>query len=171
MLEAFELQISKYYPGFFIPELIKRKKKMRQIKFRVVHKVDNQISIIYNSDKYMINSNGILYEDYGSDKHPFWEIPFDSECVIQQFTGILDKNGKEIYEGDILTVYRLKYPEKMTTWYDKVENGLIHFSSLFSGFFIRYKGYDDVENFMDNNHRYEVIGNIFETPELIIGEM
>jgi len=72
--------------------------------------------------------------------------------VLQQFTGLKDKNGKEIYEGDII-VDSFNHCEKGKV----VEN-----TAEFWWDFIEY-GLDQAE--------LEVIGNIYENPELIKEEI
>lgn len=74
-----------------------------------------------------------------------------------QFTGLKDKNGKEIYEGDIL-VDLSEYPNKDS--YDPV---------YFSGdaFYCECSGWG-VQLLSDTNEEdLEIIGNIYENPELL----
>jgi hypothetical protein len=80
---------------------------------------------------------------------------FDCEpdkLVFQQFTGLTDKNGKEIYEGDILfeTIMGFK------------QLGVC--KSILGGW--KIFGYPDSTLSFVGNYA-EVIGNIFENPELI----
>lgn len=104
---------------------------------------------------------------------------------IQQFTGLLDKNGKEIYEGDIVRCHRLcdaekhrknigfdpqKFPWPENHWYDCIEIGEIQWSDISMGFVENYDRirYDDIWPLScGTEHRYEVVGNIFENPELL----
>jgi uncharacterized phage protein (TIGR01671 family) len=110
------------------------------------------------------------------DKHkkemyevPDWDIGtvLNPQCnyIPMQFTGLYDKNGKEIYEGDILNI---------TNRYDDYE---IYASIEWDNEEARWgyckKDGDDVEvgSLYDiGANEYEVIGNIYENPNLIAGE-
>ena len=62
---------------------------MREIKFRAWNKLINSMDYdIQNTHDSLRDS----FADYLNDKY----------CVVMQFTGLTDVNGKEIYEGDIL---------------------------------------------------------------------
>lgn len=73
---------------------------------------------------------------------------FNQERYIAlQYTGLLDKNGKEIYERDIVKIVSNDHP-KIVEWVD------------------RYCGFNIRPN-RRNARGYEVIGNIYENPELL----
>lgn len=86
--------------------------------------------------------------------------------VWEQFTGIKDKNDKEIYEGDIVKFADLELAMKPA--------GVVCFSD--GKFFVKDWEFDDgsyhIVDFYDYNIPYrdfEVIGNIHENPELLGG--
>ena len=88
--------------------------------------------------------------------------PLDTNHYLMQFTGLLDKNGKEIYEGDIV---QAKYPYGTTgviAWIDKRGGFMIKMIDGLNG----GAAYDK-EGYKLNSFKCEVIGNIYENPELL----
>ena len=78
--------------------------------------------------------------------------------ALGQYTGLKDKNGTEIYEGDIVKV--------ILTEFDKYWIGKIKYELAICSYVIKRKGYIDVA-FFENLKDIEVIGNIYDNPELI----
>ena len=84
------------------------------------------------------------------------------DIIIQQFTGLLDKNGKEIYEGDII-----KIPDD---WDEYGMNAGEVYEIFFNegGFRLKPKYRKGARGiWLEDTEKLEVIGNIFENPELI----
>lgn len=117
----------------------------REIKFRARN---NKCWIYCDA---IINGWAILNENGGMAK-------INPETV-GQYTGLHDKNGKEIWENDIVEITRECIYEK----------GIIMFKN--GCFFIKSK-----ENLLAlyncelNNYKVKVIGNIYDNPELLGGE-
>ena len=74
-----------------------------------------------------------------------WDL---SNCVLMQFTGLTDKNGKEIFEGDIIESYAF----------------IDTFSWVDGGYTFDRDTKDAV---MTVHYPYEVIGNVYENPTLL----
>lgn len=105
--------------------------------------------------------------------------PADSQerYIIQQFTGATDKNGKEIYDGDIVKVRRCHTISKETSKgsfsvelvEDGEEIGYVFWPCFQYRWVVSYEHirYDDFDDFSGIDHRHEVIGNICENPKLV----
>lgn len=124
----------------------------REIKFRgkdILHKSWQYGSLAKDEPQ---KSYYIIDNEYGRG------INVDKETV-GQYTGLHDKNGKEIYEGDII----------------RIKNSLIEiegeviFDTIDLSFEVYDKENDCKEMLLYTNKEFEVIGNEYDNPELLGG--
>lgn len=130
---------------------------MRTIKFRVWHKKMQRMYevLTLNFKQQMLSSPCRDGCETGIDGFSF------DEMELVQFTGLVDKHGKEIYEGDIIQRSTIKVP-LLVRWNQKeAKFDVAKDPDNFNATVIWYTQLIEEE--------YEIIGNIYENPELMRG--
>ena len=136
---------------------------MQEIKFRVWDKKHKKMSLVDAIDF----EHDEIYGKNGRERYtpkPFKDIE------IMQYTGMTDKNGKEIYEGDILLSTASENEEDYKKWKVSYFDG---------GYIVNYKhipidkrkrSINEIELLCNDNiafYEFEILGNIYENQELM----
>ena len=139
----------------------------REIIFRGKSSVTNEW--VYGSLVKCGNENHIIgFDEVDLDGHHIRYCSdrpvFTKQGTIGQFTGLCDKNGKEIYEGDILMCIGQREDNKGRKYFRKVlfKNGSFCMS-------VPEYGVDSslYAHLVNGKLNWEVIGNIYDNPELM----
>lgn len=134
---------------------------MREIKFRFWD-VDEEI-LVYLGDYYVyagcdgyligIGKDKLIFEDRCPHSAGIDTEDIGDRYIVTWYTGLRDKNGKEIYEGDILQ-----------TDEDQHFDGVVEYDEEYGTWNYSYA----ILEFADEPNKYwGVIGNIYENPELL----
>lgn len=107
--------------------------------------------IIFKSDKQTLKKDEVFNNPY-----------FQQQLKIMQYTGLKDKNGIEIYEGDICEIEYSKESQREAF----CKNGIGFIEYLDGSFWINNK-YDKFSIIIDSSEKLKVIGNIYENPKLL----
>lgn len=130
---------------------------MRIIKFRAWDGESmSRYFHLYELEGYEGEVNAVVHNEYGNERKQ-WTIAEnqkkDEKVILMQYVGFNDKNGKEIYESDIVEIdtvgkCRVDYlPAAMKFYFQTLENYIGEFTA--------------------ESKVIEVVGNIYENPELI----
>ncbi|MCY8924322.1 YopX family protein [Bacillus atrophaeus] len=148
------------------------KRGMREIKFRGKPIED------YGDVKWFYGNAVINYDDklayIEADRQGYVPVEWES---IGQYSGLKDKNGREIYEGDIIHCVHWFFDgnevEEHFTASVGFRDGSFTLENINSRYYSDYTGEDNGKGICwigDINYceeDYEVIGNIYEDPELL----
>jgi len=127
---------------------------MREIKFRAWNKKENRWANINQLTDWG-SAEMTACVGMGNEQYPYQTMRIESDEIyeLMQFTGLTDKNGKEIYEGDILKGAGIvSWNEKEVRW------SCIH---------IEWNDKKEWHDMLYLTTPLEVIGNIYEHKHLL----
>jgi uncharacterized phage protein (TIGR01671 family) len=144
---------------------------MREIKFRAWSKTDIELKLplkfvwTINEDEGEVAFAFVMEKDHECTYPPIVVFGDSNNWIIEQYTGLQDKNGKEIYEGDIVKdrfdrIMQVKWWNYRLCWVAISETNF-HHADLFD-WCEKDENYDRTDV-----ARVQVIGNIHENPELL----
>jgi uncharacterized phage protein (TIGR01671 family) len=109
--------------------------------------------MMYIDDLYWFEEEGI-HEIVNGEAHGH-----HSKYKIMWYTGLNDKNDKEIYEGDMVEYYDWGYKKGI-----KLFGNVVFYNAAY---WIELLKYPTDNELMDEDDEYRVMGNVYENPSLL----
>lgn len=121
--------------------------------------------IIENTSEVNVLNKGLFQKYYEIDRN-----------TLGQYTGLKDKNGKEIFQGDIVRILYTDWTSKSDSdprtldeyLKDIAKIGVVEWDKLYPQFHIHFIDKDNYNSLYYGKYGYiEVIGNIWDNPEMV----
>ncbi len=147
--------------------ILNEERGMREIKFNAFHKKQKRMFPVLSFDEYEIIEADSDIIEIGENAIGRCRINSYNagECILVQYTGLKDKAGKEIYEGDILGMLHARVSNKVywkVGWTDSRFDLPVGF--IWGAFGMR----SNIPQYIHPSvNDLEIIGNIHENPELL----
>ena len=138
---------------------------MRKFKFRIWDKIGKKM--------YFVDHGDIMRDGDEFEWSPWVFVvknPRVEDYIFMQYTGLNDKNGKEIYDGDLVRVPTMSCAEDDYGLYDLFEVIWSMKYGAWCGYSKEWieSGTDDcIISYEFDDNDMEVIGNIYENPDLL----
>lgn len=140
----------------------------REIEFRGF----DGIKWYYGDLEYNIKTDVARIHTYGEDGSYCRQYTVSPDTV-GEFTGMRDRHGKRIFEGDVV--------RRRDSAFGSVDTGVVKYDCHLGAFVLEYESYgrtyqstfkdgfsyNDGKCTIDGTYSYEVIGNVYDNPELL----
>lgn len=148
----------------------------REIKFRAWDTVSNYM--VDSTAGYFVEFDGDLWFNLGAVDNKDLLLNQSEKLILMQFTGLKDKHGTEIYEGDIVRILYTDWPSQrpetngryamtLDEYKDSISNiGKVIYENV--QFCIQFNEQGYLSSLEPGPHgQITVIGNVYEHPELL----
>ena len=133
---------------------------MREIRFRAWDKEEKKMLQPFSIEKLIngFNTEG-NWSEYEDDELMSINYEGSNGYTLMQYTGLKDKNGEEIYEGDILKV----------DWGPMIHDDIIKMNHFDQPFVMEWRFYAwfPFDKTLPMPKDIEILGNVWENPELL----